>query len=607
MKNSALKWLLVAMAAAAQAANVDGTSWELASWRAWPFDYEELSSRKAPLVSGDASDWVHTGDSWVAENRKGAPETGNQKPSPTAFSELRITDFYITAGGNENGANRIFCASAVPDGAPGPFPVLFVFHGGGGHASGALALASARKNPGFAAVAVDYNGQFMPSKQPVTRWATQTEALRARRLDLVPNPLNFPMYHNVQAARRVLDWTQEQPWADKARFGAVGISYGGWVSFFLAGVDGRIASVVTQVSAAGTEGMRGRSSQAHDWEPREQVATWLAHADPMAYAPKTSATVFMRLAANDRFFWLDGAANHRARLPNKAQWLVVPNSDHGNGGPDLPDPHGLWHRAVHFNETPFPSFGTVEFPGHGNSVAIAVESARPLKSVHLAWSPGSAVSPARYWRWISAQEQNGTWTAELPAGHGRLEGQAYFTAVDTDGRAVSSDLVRKPGAAVAAAMEWQDGCLWDAAAGAAAWRSDLSFDTCRIEEGAGGWVKVSPLKAGSKAVFFTNSFMVPEAGMAAHKGIRIELGGNGGQGNVSVLLARDYTSLDERVFAAEVELPEGTAVVDLPWSAFKPQGAGSAGKELLPANALAVRCERMAESGVIIGPVRWLD
>jgi dienelactone hydrolase len=583
---------------------VDVSSWDLATWRAWPFDYEELSVRQAPLATAESSDWVHAGDSWVAENKRESP--GPAKPLPAAYAELRITSFYLTGGGNAAGPNRVFCASAVPDGVDGPFPVLFVFHGGGGHASGALALALARNNPGFATVAIDYNGQFMPSKQPVTRWTTQTEELRARRLDLDPNPLNFPMYHNVQAARRVLDWVEEQPWADKARFGASGVSFGGWVSYVLAGVDDRIASVVAQVSAAGTRGMRGRSSQPHDWEPREQVETWIRHADPASYASATRAPVFMRLAANDRHFWLDGAAYHRALFPGRVEWLIVPNSDHGNGGPELPDPHGLWHRAIHFNGTPFPSFGKAGFSDNGNSVAVAVESARPLKSVHLAWSPGTAVSPARYWRWIAAKERNGIWAAELPEGHAGLGGAFYFTAVDVDGRAVSSDLARKPGAEAAPALEWRDGCLWDTEAGAAAWRSNHSFDRCRIEEAAPGRVRVSPLKAGSKAAFFTNSFSLTDAARRAHRGIRIGLDGNGSAGRVRILLARDYTSLDEQVFAAEVELSGGMSDAELPWEAFKPYGRGTVGG-LFPVNALVVQSEGLSAEGIGVGAVRWLD
>jgi len=137
---------------------VDATTWDLASWRAWPFDYEELSVRKASLsVPGRPLDWLRIGDSWVGggKARKDRRTPGTVDAPERQEIELQVMEFYITGGGNRAGANRIFCAAAIPSGLPGPFPVLFAFHGGGGHAGGFLAVAIARRNPGFAAVAVD--------------------------------------------------------------------------------------------------------------------------------------------------------------------------------------------------------------------------------------------------------------------------------------------------------------------------------------------------------------------------------------------------------------------------------------------------------------------
>jgi len=581
---------------------IDPTTWALDSWRAWPFDYEELSAREAPLRIPGEADWIHSGDSWVAANEKRSDDSA--PPVAADFENLKVSEFYLTGGGNRDGPNRIFCASAVPAGVEGPFPVLFVFHGGGGHASGALALNVARQNPGFAAVAVDYNGQYRPSNAPVTQWVTVTPELKERKHDLVPNPLNFPMYHYAQATRRVLDWTEQQSWADAEQFGAVGISYGGWLSFFLAGQDERIHSVYTAMSAAGTEGMRGNAAQQHDWVPREQTPIWIQHADPVAYAGRTQAPVFMRIAANDRFFWLDGAANHREALAGPSSWLVIPNSDHGNGGPDLPEPGGLWHRAVYADGIPLPAFGEVEV-GNGTA-SVAVNAKRPLKSVYLAWSPGDAVSPARYWRWIEAREQSGLWAAELPEGHAEFQGTLYFTAIDADGRAASSDLLRKPGRSVGPALEWRNGCLWDIDAGADAWRSNLAFDKCRIENTEDGRVQVTPLKAGRKAAFFTNSFIVNEAAQKAHRGIRIELDGNEAAGTIRIMPTRDYTSRDERMVVAEVALDGERTEINLPWQHFKPYRAGG-DVGTFAFNTLVFECENLPEEGIIIGTITWLN
>lgn len=574
--------------------------WDMTPWRSRRFDYEELSSREAPFVTADGGDWMRIGDSWVG----GKKSTRHPEPEIAAplAGTLKITDFYITAGGNENGPNRIFCASAVPKERKGPFPVLFVFHGGGGHASGALALAIARKNPGCAAVAVDYNGQFRPSASPVTHWVTQTESLRERHLDLDPDPLNFPMFHNVQAARRVLDWTQEQPWADPEKLGAVGISYGGWVSLILAGVDDRIKCVVTHVSAGGTEGLHSRAGQPQYWEPSDQRSIWLAHADPIAYAAQTRAPVFLELAANDRFFWLSGAARHRDAFGGEAAWLLTPNCDHHNGGPELPDPIGLWTQAVFSNGTPFPTFGKTAFSDEGNSASTCIKSERPIQSVHLVWSAGNAVPPARYWRWIEATERDGVWSAALPGGHGSFAGTAYFTVIDVDGRAVSSSLIDKPGEE--ADLIWMGGSLWDTAAGAAAWRpaQALAPGNLFFTDAESGRVLMRPENPGKPAAAISNSLNLKNPG--THSGLTLEIGGNGAVCRARMILARNYAATDAQLFAAEIQIPAEFSAVELPWSVFKPYRNTTDGNPL-PANGLMIQCDAFPEMGISVGPAHW--
>ncbi|MBN2452223.1 MAG: acetylxylan esterase [Lentisphaeria bacterium] len=589
---------------------VDVTTWDLRSWRAWPFDLELLSAREAPFLTAATGDWIRTGDTWVGA---GPRNTGRAPAEPLAPAltepsyTLRITEFHLTAGGNERGPNRVFCAGAVPQEPAGPFPVLFVFHGGGGHASGALALAIARHNPGFAAVAVDYNGQFRPADTPVTRWVTLTEEIRERRHDLLPNPLNFPMYHHVQAVRRVMDWTAEQPWADGEKLGAVGISYGGWLAFLLAGVDGRIRSVSTGVSAGGAEDTRGRSAQALDWEPADQRPIWLAHAEPVAYAPRTNVPVFLKLATNDRFFWLQGAARHRDCLGEKAAWLLTPNCDHGHGGPELPDPVGLWHWAVHRGGPASPELDRCSFAQDGRAATIRVRSERPLRSVHLAWSVGEAVSPARYWRWIEATRAGDLWTASLPVGHEALSGLAYFTAIDVDGRAVSSDLAGKRGPPPSPAVTWADEALWDIEAGAAAWRPDLASGKAHIDSAGLGRIRITPAQTGTRVAALTNSLVLAEAAGTTHRGMRIEIGGNGLPLQLRILLARDYTSLDEKLFAADVEATPELSTLDLAWERFRPFPRTPPTAPLLPVNGLVVACEKLPETGMIVGRATWLD
>ena len=184
-----------------------------------PLVPEIIRQRDVPMPAQGA-DWMHAADSWVAKTPGAKVAPAPAGPAPTGT--LHVESFYLNQQlPGKTGTNKIYCALAVPN-TGGPFPFMFVFHGGGGHASEALAVALAGKFPGTAVLAMDYNGQFRPSKDPVTQWGTVTPEIHLGQLNLDDDPRNFYLYYAVCAARTVLDWAQEQTWSDKQHFGALG-------------------------------------------------------------------------------------------------------------------------------------------------------------------------------------------------------------------------------------------------------------------------------------------------------------------------------------------------------------------------------------------------
>ena len=592
-------------------------NWDMARWRDRDFRYEELSVRSVLFgTSAPAADAARVGDSWVGSD---APVT-NSGRNPTAQTALpydiskkfRTTEFFISAGGTASEDNRIFCASAVPeesvDGSAA-CPVLLVFHGGGGHASTALALAIARKNPGCATVAVDYNGQFSPGPEgKVSKWVT----LHSRfddytKLDLIPDPSNYQLYQLVQVSRRVVDWTASQPWCDPAKIGCVGISYGGILSFVMAGVDERIALVATMVSSGGQTGLRSLIGR-HQWiEPQTQGKAWIENYEPISYAGRRKLPVFMELSSNDRFMWITGAEKHRTVL--NANWCVTPNSDHHNGGPQLIDAIPLFVCNAFLGGPTLPSFREMQLTEKGASVKV--NSPEEISTVYLAWSPGEVVSPARYWHWIPATLQNGIWKAILPAESEKFPGIAYFTVIDCNNFASSSPLIEKRGKD--GDFAWRGGCLWDIASGADAWRpapdliktpNNLLFKSTDME------LTVAPAMEEKPAAFLTNSFRILfNDTFTRSKGISLHLCGNGKNVPVKIILTRDYASLDARYYQAEATLKPEPVVVEVCWSDFKPVAFKSkALTGVFPEqiNGLAFVCDKMPATGITVGAIGFI-
>ena len=550
--------------------------WDMAEIRTHPLEPEKFSMRKAPLYVAGANDWMSTGDGWVA-GKKSALTPAAAKPT-SSNEQLIVEEFFISSENSSNGPNRIYCAIARPESATGLMPVVLIFHGGGGHASGALALAAARRHPGMAGVAMDYNGQFAPGpKGKVTEWKN---VQHDRKFDLVPNLRNWAMYHNVIAARRVLDFLETQPWADKNRIGAVGISYGGWVALLLAGVDDRVKCVTTGVSAGGAEFTAGRASQQLRWEPAEQRALWLANYEPYAYAARTKAAIFFQLCANDLFFWITGAAKNLEAFPGEKGWVLRPNSNHNAGGPEVSDAAApAFMRYILVDGPAVPKIEKIEEGSNGFSYSWQVNSSRTITNAVLYWSPGKAVSPARYWIGFPAACEGDTWRVRIPTEYARLASQAFINVGDEANVVVSSSLLIRDGLdpMTAAGPQWSNGQLWDVVRGAAAWRTPAPGQAKTIFESIlPTGLKLGPDKGGTKFVLISNSAILASGVAAQHRGVRLRINGNGQAGSLKVGLLRDTNSLDEQAYIAEVRYIAGNADYELPWMQFKgPVGAAN--------------------------------
>ena len=538
--------------------------WDTTELRKQPLAAEKLGeTRKAPLVVAGATDWMNTGDEWVAKKKDAAAAK-----VPASNKLLLVEEYFYNSETTPQGPNRIYCAIARPEKASGPVPVVLIFHGGGGHASPALALAAARRHPGMAGLAMDYNGQFAPGGgKHVTQWKNVG---RERKLELKPDARNYPMYHNVIAARRAIDFLGTQPWADTNRIGCVGISYGGWVALILAGVDERVKCVTTAVSAGGVEFTAGKGAQQLRWEPADQRPIWLAHYEPLAYAPHTKAGVFFQLASNDLFFWLDGASRNLDALPNPKGWLVRPNSNHGAGGPEIPDTAApAFMRHLLAGGPSLPDVTQFKVSNDGSTYTWKATGPRAITRAVLNWSPGKPVSPGRYWIEFPAERTGDTWRAKVPQEFANFAAQAFVNVGDENSVVVSSKLLTRDGLdpMTQPATQWPGGSLWDTQRGAAAWRGWQTKTVSEFAPPAG--LTLGPDKGGKEFMLLSNSAVLASGVAARHKGVHLRIHGHGQPGKLKVTLLRDTNSLDEHAYAAEVAYLADASEHDIPWSAFK--------------------------------------
>lgn len=507
-----------------------------------------------------------------------------------------VEELYLTSQATSNGPNRVSVTFARPTSPERPVPVFINLTGGPDSPEAVLWLA---KKLECAVVDIEWRN---PKARHRSKWACPTDLsvwhIGSEPTDSIGCAL-------VTAARRVIDYLAIQPDIDVSRIACGGGSMGGYYSLLLAGVDDRVRCVFDTYGAGNLAKTGGRIGTGLSALTREQRRTWLAAFDPINYASRTSASVFVYLAANDYFFWLgDGVANFNA-LAGEKRLLIVPNYNHNFGafGAAVPDCGWDWvEHCLHGK----PAFPTVSTPrAHGGAYRWRAAGPLPITRSVLYWSPGNVSWPSRYWLPIPAALRGDTWTAVVPGELAELAGQVYVTVFDRDDRAVSSAVVTRRGVDPCKDRGplWPGDSLWDTQRGPGAWRPTGPAavpgpSPASVEAVGEGGLRIVPAKEEKGFALLTNSVVLAAGRASEYRGIRLVAGSSGGCGTLTVSLQRDSGSTSEMTYSTNVRYGPSLSTIDIPWCVFK--GPPGAAAEPYPFDGLRLDSERPDGSALVI-------
>ncbi len=482
----------------------------------------------------------------------------------------RVSELYFTSEQTPNGPNRIFCAFARPIQPSKPVPALIMIHGGGGHSDTAGALWAAQAYH-CAVIHVDWSGESIPGPAHYTKWCSRYTALAT----MTTNPRENMLYHIVLALHRALDYMAEQPEVNMSKVAAFGGSWGGYLSLLLAGADPRVGCVMSAYGAGGWEKSHSALSGGIEQLPAELKAQWFELYDTIAYAKQTKAAVLMTTSANDFYFWLGGLMEHYKKLPSKKQLVIVPNGDHGTGGPRWTDAAWPWVQQYFEGKDEFPSVTPGSLKRRGNTYSWSSKGTKPIKNAVFSFSLGKLDWPCRYWVEVAAHRHGNTWEAELPNQFVGMAGEAYATVFDAEGLPGSSTTVSCNGLdpSTQPVALWPGENLWDKARGAEAWRTYI-HEPLSITALPTGAFTIGPGAGSTHFTAVTNSVILASARAKDYAGLRLTLNAVT-DGQLHVRLCRYTRTNREQACIAEVNYKAGKAAFDLPWSFSTPQ-AGAA-------------------------------
>ncbi len=214
-------------------------------------------------------------------------------------------------------------------------PAVVLVHGGGGTAFEEWARLWAER--GYAAIAMDLAGarpiagrnpHEASSREPMEHAGPgQGDDEKFGAIDL---PLDQHWtYHAVAAVIRAHSLVRGFPEIDPARTAVTGISWGGYLTCIVAGVDDRFAAAVP-VYGCGFLGDNsawlGQFARMNEMQ-RER---WLSHWDPSVHLPRVSMPILFVNGTNDGAYPLDSYVRSYDLVPGEKRICVTVNMPHSH-------------------------------------------------------------------------------------------------------------------------------------------------------------------------------------------------------------------------------------------------------------------------------------
>lgn len=208
-----------------------------------------------------------------------------------------VREVWFTSAVYLNQPTRVFAYLGVPEAGSGPFPGLVLLHGYGQNAD--PQWVRYWMDRGYAAIAVDLDARDPNGPLPDGGPALRTVNI----FGPFPwsNPRNGWSYHAVARAMLAHSLLAAQPGVDPERIGVTGMSWGGFATCLVAGVDARLRAAAALYGC----GFLMENSfwlqyvTPLDCRRLEEYRTLL---DPGAFLPGVTCPMLFQVGADDPFF-----------------------------------------------------------------------------------------------------------------------------------------------------------------------------------------------------------------------------------------------------------------------------------------------------------------
>jgi dienelactone hydrolase len=330
---------------------------------------------------------------------------------------------------------RVFAYYAEPEKVEGKLPAMVLVHGGGGTAFPEWAQLWAKR--GYIAIAMDLAGHGEGRKRLSDGGPEQDDPARFNQHELK----DMWSYHAVAAVIRGHSLLRSLPHVDPDRIGVTGISWGGYLTCIVAGVDDRF-KVAVPVYGCGflhenSVWLPTFTKMSDDWRK-----TWVENFEPSKFLGRAKVPMLFVNGTNDFAYPLD-SYQKSYRLVKNRNLCVTVNMPHGHRQGWAPIEIGLFVDQHLRGGKPLFRFDDpgVRMKQKDGAFTVAISKQLEIKTVSAHWTTDTK-NPWQKRKWDSRPGQrtvgNATdfWTVSLPKDRPLVY---FLTATDERGATVSTE------------------------------------------------------------------------------------------------------------------------------------------------------------------------
>lgn len=365
---------------------------------------------------------------WDVEHLQKAPEA-RWGAAATEPSGVAVQEVYYQGEPYQGRATQVFAYFALPQQREAPVPGVVLVHGGGGTAFREWALLWAER--GYAALAMDLAGHGPGRMRLEDGGPNQTDKEKFAAIAKAPLT-DMWTYHAVAAVLRGHSLLASRPEVDAERIGVTGISWGGYLTCIVAGIDGRLKAAAPVYGCGFLHENSAWLDQLASLSPEDRQ-TWIENFDPSRYLPGVKRPMLFVNGTNDFAYPLDSYKKSYQAAPAPVTLSITVNMPHSHPAGWAPKEIGLFFDSVFKGGVPLPKLDAMQVEEKVGRAAFA--SPRPVAKTQLHYTAETGPWKARKWTSTAARVEENTVFAEMPAERPLT---CFLTLTDERGATVST-------------------------------------------------------------------------------------------------------------------------------------------------------------------------